>query len=198
MMMKGTGQVGYALGCQPRRSGIDTRCPRHDHSDRRASGDAGSNPVGGVSPRGVEEARRTWATSEMGSRYACTVEFRVRIPGCPPIQGEAMPYKDRERQRSAQKRLDREALSRSRAFVTLQKLGKPCVDCGAVAGVDWPAVAFDYDHRDPARHNFQLSSRTIARRSRMEIAEEIELCELRCANCHRVRTQKEQHYSFRK
>jgi hypothetical protein len=55
-----------------------------------------------------------------------------------------------------------------------------CIDCG-----ERDPVVLDFDHRDAKRANVSL----LARRSGVARLEaEIALCDVRCANCHRIRT----------
>lgn len=63
------------------------------------------------------------------------------------------------------------------------KLDSGCVDCGYRKH---PA-ALDFDHIDPMQKSFQISS-SLGSRSWDEILSEIEKCEVRCANCHRIKT----------
>lgn len=60
-------------------------------------------------------------------------------------------------------------------------LGGVCVDCG----VKYPPVVFDFDHKDPNEKSFKISGKAIYRWR--EIKKELDKCELRCANCHRLR-----------
>ncbi len=63
----------------------------------------------------------------------------------------------------------------------------PCMDCGGV----FPPCVMDWDHRDPERKSFSVSSKVRAwyRDSRREdILAEISKCDLVCSNCHRIRT----------
>lgn len=62
------------------------------------------------------------------------------------------------------------------------KLNNPCVDCG---GIFHPA-AMDFDHRDPTTKAFNVGSLVTSSWSKIEA--EIAKCELRCANCHRIKT----------
>ena len=57
----------------------------------------------------------------------------------------------------------------------------PCVDCGIA-----DAVVLEFDHRDPKQkvaHVGVLMNRRWAR-----VRAEIAKCDVRCANCHRIRT----------
>ena len=57
----------------------------------------------------------------------------------------------------------------------------PCMDCGNT----FPAVCMDFDHVRGSKI-FNISSAWIY--SFDKILEEIEKCEIVCANCHRIRT----------
>lgn len=56
----------------------------------------------------------------------------------------------------------------------------PCVDCG-----ETDPVVLEFDHR--GEKSFEVTQ-TFADRSWRSILDEIEKCEVRCANCHRRRT----------
>lgn len=60
-------------------------------------------------------------------------------------------------------------------------LGGRCVDCG----FNGHHVAFDFDHRNPKEKEFKISGNYIFRWS--ELKKELDKCELRCSNCHRIR-----------
>lgn len=67
----------------------------------------------------------------------------------------------------------------------------PCMDCGG----RFPPYVMDFDHRDGAAKSMEISN--IIRRgwSWQKLAREIALCDIVCANCHRIRTFKRQQYS---
>lgn len=60
-------------------------------------------------------------------------------------------------------------------------LGGRCKDCG----FQGHPVAFDFDHKNPQEKSFRISGNAIFRWE--EIRRELDKCELRCANCHRIR-----------
>lgn len=60
----------------------------------------------------------------------------------------------------------------------------PCADCGRT----FPPYVMDFDHRDPDRKSFQLTSADALLKSRDVLLAEIAKCDVVCANCHRVRT----------
>ena len=58
----------------------------------------------------------------------------------------------------------------------------PCIDCG-----ETDLRVLDFDHRDRALKR-GVVSRMVFRVSWKRLQQEIELCDVRCANCHRRRT----------
>lgn len=60
-------------------------------------------------------------------------------------------------------------------------LGGICIDCGFKGH----AVAFDFDHKDPTKKEFKISGHYIYRWSVLK--KELDKCELRCSNCHRIK-----------
>ena len=55
----------------------------------------------------------------------------------------------------------------------------PCVDCG----VQYPPAAMEFDHVRGVKR-FEITTTNYRHRG---FAEELAKCELRCANCHRIR-----------
>ena len=62
----------------------------------------------------------------------------------------------------------------------------PCVDCG----ISNPLV-LDFDHRDQATKKYNISNMRGLYYSQEKILAEIAKCDVRCANCHRIRTAKQ-------
>lgn len=60
---------------------------------------------------------------------------------------------------------------------------KPCADCGGI----FPPVCMDFDHIKDVKYK---GIARLALYSKQKTLEEISKCELVCANCHRVRTEK--------
>ena len=58
----------------------------------------------------------------------------------------------------------------------------PCLDCGD----SFPPAAMHFDHRDPSTKRFGVTR--IINRSRKLLLEEIQKCDIVCANCHADRT----------
>ena len=106
-----------------------------------------------------------------------------------------MPYKDIVKRRASHKRYylknkqlyKEKNVRRKRELIdfVISLKQKPCMDCG----VQYPHYVMDFDHRDR-----KLKLTSINRMvnfhsySKKKILEEIEKCDLVCANCHRIRT----------
>lgn len=77
---------------------------------------------------------------------------------------------------------------RKRKFVWNFKKNNPCVDCGQKN-----PVVLQFDHVDEKKEkNISLLSQ--GGHSMKALKEEIEKCEIRCANCHFIKTTKEQNW----
>jgi len=72
--------------------------------------------------------------------------------------------------------------SRNRRWVIGYLTGKSCVDCG-----ETDPVVLEFDHRDGVKKE-EAVSRLMTASAWATIADEIEKCDVRCANCHRRRT----------
>lgn len=71
-------------------------------------------------------------------------------------------------------------------FLSKEKYGKPCVDCHKI--FHWSCM--DYDHKPGAVKKFKISQGN--GQSKIAVEKELEKCELRCSNCHRIVTKKRQ------
>jgi len=59
--------------------------------------------------------------------------------------------------------------------------GHPCVDCG-----ESDVRVLDFDHRDPKAKHFSIGDALTRSTLSVEmLVDEIALCDIRCANCHR-------------
>ena len=67
------------------------------------------------------------------------------------------------------------------------KSNSPCVDCGG----SFHPVAMDFDHVRGTK-KYGIAEMVGDRKSWDKIQKEIDKCELRCANCHRIKTYEEQ------
>lgn len=66
------------------------------------------------------------------------------------------------------------------------KEASPCKDCGN----KFPAICMDFDHLDGSAKVADVSKMVNDKRPWAEVFAEIAKCDLVCANCHRIRTQK--------
>jgi hypothetical protein len=62
----------------------------------------------------------------------------------------------------------------------------PCADCGGA----YPPYVMHFDHRDPTTKLFGIGG-SGGTRSIEKILEEIEKCDVVCANCHAERTHRQ-------
>lgn len=63
---------------------------------------------------------------------------------------------------------------------------KPCADCKQT----FPPVVMQFDHLDPSTKNMRGRRSFSCLRSKRRILEESLKCEVVCANCHMIRTEK--------
>lgn len=63
----------------------------------------------------------------------------------------------------------------------ISHLGGKCVDCGFAGHFS----AFDFDHKNPIEKSFKISGKFYYRWK--ELLKELNKCELRCSNCHRIK-----------
>lgn len=86
----------------------------------------------------------------------------------------------------------RQALIRGRLQARLDeiKLAQGCIDCGYRGH----PRALDFDHREPGLKRFNVSKIIRSTQSWERIQAEIDLCDVRCANCHRIKTWEDNDY----
>lgn len=85
---------------------------------------------------------------------------------------------------SSQEKGRKERLKR-RVLLNSLKLASGCVDCG----YDEDPVALDFDHRDPGQKAFTIAEAGTVALSLLLL--ELAKCDVRCANCHRVKTHRQ-------
>jgi hypothetical protein len=61
---------------------------------------------------------------------------------------------------------------------------RPCDDCGQ----SFPPYVMDFDHRDPGKKLFAITTGSAHLMSREKLITEIEKCDIVCVNCHALRT----------
>lgn len=67
-------------------------------------------------------------------------------------------------------------------------LGGKCVDCGYSTHL----AALDFDHMNPSKKKFTIAE-GLTYMDSTKVMKEAQTCELRCANCHRVKTHPQAH-----
>ena len=83
-------------------------------------------------------------------------------------------------------------IRRRRELLDRYKLRRGCIDCGYREN----PYALQWDHRNPADKIY--TPHRMASYSIKKIFEEARKCDIRCANCHAIRTVNEKHYQLRK
>ena len=94
----------------------------------------------------------------------------------------------KDRRFQAQRRYVLKRYYERRQLLDAIKLHSGCADCG----YNRHAEALHFDHKDPAKKSFRIAG-SISKPWEKVLAE-IAKCEVRCANCHAVRTVREGHH----
>lgn len=82
----------------------------------------------------------------------------------------------------------RERVIRDKVFINEYLKNNPCIDCG-----ETNLVVLDFDHVKGQKFN-AVGQLATSGYSIEVIKNEIQKCEVRCANCHRIKTAKERNY----
>lgn len=91
----------------------------------------------------------------------------------------------KQKQRERFNKLRREKRKLHRAFINRVKSFLGCIDCGEK---DW--IVLDFDHVKGEK-KFILSKHASFSLTINKLKEEMRKCEVRCSNCHRIKTHKE-------
>lgn len=84
--------------------------------------------------------------------------------------------------------LHRRTYDRKRELIDSLK-NVPCMDCGR----SFPPECMDFDHRDPSAKLFAIGRAAgSGKGGEQAIRDEAAKCDVVCANCHRIRTRKQQ------
>ena len=94
-----------------------------------------------------------------------------------------MPYKEREKLYAAQKRHRVRVRAKLLNFLST----KSCKDCG-----ENDPIVLDFDHKKKSTKFKPVSKMMSGHYSWESLEKEIKKCDIRCANCHRRKTYKEQ------
>lgn len=92
-------------------------------------------------------------------------------------------YKNRQEERLKGNERNRLAYERNKkkAFAYLQS--HPCVDCG-----ETDPLVLEFDHRDPSTKVDVVSNLCKNYHNWNKVQQEIDKCDIRCANCHKKKT----------
>ena len=104
------------------------------------------------------------------------------MPG-PVVRGKPTLTREQRQARDRARVLKR--IYFRRAWLSEYRLWKGCADCGYKEH----AAALDFDHGDNPK-SFSIMRDGLSR-SRDSLIAEVKKCEVVCANCHRIRTQKQ-------
>lgn len=77
---------------------------------------------------------------------------------------------------------------RAKEYVRMYLKTHPCIDCG-----ESDPIVLDFDHRNPNTKYRSISQIMAQCLGINKLIEEIEKCDVRCANCHRRKHYKETH-----
>jgi hypothetical protein len=84
----------------------------------------------------------------------------------------------------------RENSRKNRKTLADYKLERGCCKCGYNAH----SAALDFNHLDPALKSFNIAE-MVTSLSLPKLMEEVQKCEILCANCHRIHTYEQKHYT---
>lgn len=76
---------------------------------------------------------------------------------------------------------------RNRQYVWDYYKANPCIDCG-----NGNPIVLQFDHKDDVEKVLNISQMTSGKWSIENIIKEIAKCDVRCANCHHIRTAEQQ------
>lgn len=124
--------------------------------------------------KGLPYFSRGGRPSNQGLQHYCKL--------CANALGMENYYKNKERYFAKARDRDRALDELINGYKTA-----PCMDCG----VSYPPYVMDLDHRDPSEKIEKVSMMRRRRMAFAKIVAEIEKCDVVCANCHRVRTNKQ-------
>lgn len=72
-------------------------------------------------------------------------------------------------------------------------LDHPCVDCG-----ETNPLVLEFDHREPKNKTATIAIMLMHGNAWAKIADEIAKCDVRCANCHSLKTARDREYMMYK
>lgn len=112
-------------------------------------------------------------------------EFYEKCKECMKTRGRSYYHLNRDRQLKLALIRKSKSYYEKRAVINALK-DTPCTDCG----IKYPAYVMDFDHEDRKQKIGSISH--MLSHSLDIIMKEISKCDIVCANCHRIRTFKQQ------
>lgn len=104
-----------------------------------------------------------------------------------------MAYKDKEKARACQRRyyqrnrelyfLKNKRKKQQLREIAQERKSQPCADCGET----FPYYVMDFDHREGEEKKAHVS-RLVGMMNLQNLLDEMDKCDVVCANCHRIRT----------
>jgi hypothetical protein len=111
-------------------------------------------------------------------------EYYNHCKECLKSRGRTYYQENHDRQLRLSVNRNRVRRAEQRIYVSSLK-NHPCVDCGK----KYPSCVMDFDHRDGSHKHGNVGSLVSqAYFTKDRLFEEIQKCDLVCANCHRIRT----------
>ncbi|MGB6839188.1 MAG: hypothetical protein WBE27_02885, partial [Microgenomates group bacterium] len=105
---------------------------------------------------------------------------------CMKLRGRRYYHENKKRQLPLALARTRKARKQKSEFIREIK-NKACIDCG----LKYPHYVMDFDHRNDDDKIINVAHAVTRNWSLTRIKEEIEKCDVVCANCHRIRTFKD-------
>ena len=125
--------------------------------------------------RKLEENDFNWKSKNIKRAYYCKVCSRAYVQN--HYNKNQKYYSDKARKRDL-------SLKQKYREYTLRYLQlHPCVDCG-----ESNIIVLEFDHINPKTKIDDISNMVKNGMSFSKIIEEIKKCEVRCSNCHKIRT----------
>lgn len=111
-------------------------------------------------------------------------EYYEKCKECYKNRGRVYYNQNKEKQLALAKKRKLKYIAVRKRFLEEIK-NKPCIDCGNI----YPMWVMDFDHRERKKKIASVSKLAFRFIVNLEkLKEEIEKCDLVCANCHRQRT----------
>lgn len=100
-------------------------------------------------------------------------------------RGSQRPFNVSYYARNRAQEIERVRVRQAATLEFLRELRRvPCADCGCT----FEPHQMDFDHRDPPKKSFNVTTGRAMLMSRERLLEEVAKCDVVCANCHAVRT----------